>query len=56
MNKEKDDNKAKISYFSLSGLQGKEAKLAWIAGVGFKEIEFENIQPDSKGNWINQTE
>ena len=56
MNNEKDDNKAKISYFSLSSLQGKEAKLDWIAGVSFKEIEFEHIQPDGKGNWINQTD
>lgn len=54
MDKEKE--KAKISYFSLSGLQGKEAKLDWIAGVSFKEIEFDNIQPDGKENWINQTD
>jgi len=51
-----DKEKAKISYFSLSGLQGKEAKLDWIAGVSFKEIEFDHIQPDDKGNWINQTD
>ncbi len=49
-------SEARISYFSLSGLQGKEAKLDWIAGVSFKDIEFEHIQPDGKGNWINQTD
>ena len=54
MDKEKE--KAKISYFSLSGLQGKEAKLDWIAGTRFGEIEFENINPDGKGNWINLTD
>ena len=48
-------SQAKISYFSLSGLQGKEAKLDWIAGTRFEEIKFENINPDGKGNWINQT-
>jgi predicted helicase/very-short-patch-repair endonuclease len=48
-------SQAKISYFSLSGLQGKEAKLDWVAGTGFEEIKFENINPDGKGNWINQT-
>jgi predicted helicase len=48
-------SQAKISYFSLSGLQGKEAKLDWIAGTKFEKIDFENINPDGKGNWINQT-
>lgn len=47
---------ARISYFSLQGLQGKEAKLDWIAGTRFEEIPFENINPDSKGNWINLTD
>ena len=49
-------SEAKISYFSLSGLQGKEAKLDWIAGSRFEEILFENINPDGKGIWINQTD
>ena len=48
-------SQAKISYFSLSGLQGKDAKLDWVAGTRFEEIKFENINPDGKGNWINQT-
>jgi|JFJP01.1.fsa_nt_gi predicted helicase len=48
-------SQAKISYFSLSGLQDKEAKLDWIAGTRFEKIDFENISPDGKGNWINQT-
>jgi predicted helicase len=48
-------SQAKISYFSLSGLQGKEVKLDWIAGTSFEAIKFENINPDVKGNWINQT-
>ena len=49
-------SQAKISYFSLSGLQGKEAKLDWIAGTSFEAIKFENINPDGKGNWINLTD
>ena len=49
-------SQAKISYFSLSDLQGKEAKLDWVAGTRFEEIKFENINPDGKGNWINQTD
>jgi predicted helicase len=48
-------SQAKISYFSLQGLQGKEEKLDWIAGNSFEAIKFENINPDGKGNWINQT-
>lgn len=49
-------SEARISYFSLQGLQGKEAKLDWIAGTRFEEIPFENISPDGKGNWINLTD
>ena len=49
-------SQAKISYFSLSGLQGKDAKLDWVAGTRFEEIRFENISPDGKGNWINLTD
>jgi predicted helicase len=49
-------SEAKISYFSLQGLQGKDAKLDWIAGTRFEEIGFENINSDGKGNWINQTD
>ena len=48
-------SQAKISYFSLSGLHGKDAKLDWIAGTSFEAIKFDNINPDGKGNWINQT-
>ena len=49
-------SQARISYFSLQGLQGKEAKLDWIAGTSFEKIQFENINPDGKGNWINLTD
>ena len=49
-------SQAKIFYFSLQGLQGKEAKLDWIAGTSFEAIKFENINPDGKGNWINLTD
>ncbi len=49
-------SQAKISYFSLSSLQGKDAKLDWVAGTKFEEIKFENINPDGKGNWINLTD
>lgn len=49
-------SQTKISYFSLSSLQGKDAKLDWVAGTKFEEIKFENINPDGKGNWINLTD
>ena len=49
-------SQARISYFSLQGLQGKEAKLDWIAGTSFEKIRFENINPDGKENWINLTD
>jgi predicted helicase len=49
-------SEAKISYFSLQNCQGKDAKLQWLERVSFEKIEFENINPDSKGNWINLTD
>ena len=49
-------SEAKISYFSLQDFQGKDAKLEWIERVSFEKIEFENINPDGKGNWINLTD
>ena len=49
-------SEARISYFSLQDFQGKDAKLEWLERVSFEKIEFENINPDSKGNWINLTD
>ena len=49
-------SEAKISYFSLQNCQGKDAKLQWLERVSFEKIEFENINPDAKGNWINLTD
>lgn len=49
-------SEAKISYFSLNSLQGKDAKLDWIDRTSFEKIEFEHITPDAKGNWINLTD
>ena len=49
-------SEAKISYFSLQDFQGKDAKLEWLERVSFEKIEFENINPDAKGNWINLTD
>ena len=49
-------SEAKISYFSLQNCQGKDAKLEWLERVSFEKIEFENINPDAKGNWINLTD
>ena len=46
-------SEARISYFSLQNFQGKDAKLEWLERVSFEKIEFENINPDGKGNWIN---
>jgi predicted helicase len=51
-----ENDKVKISYFSLQDFQGKDAKLEWLERVSFEKIEFENINPDAKGNWINLTD
>ena len=49
-------SEARISYFSLQNFQGKDAKLEWLERVSFEKIEFDNINPDGKGNWINLTD
>ena len=51
-----ENDKVKISYFSLQDFQGKDAKLEWLERVSFEKIEFDNINPDGKGNWINLTD
>ncbi len=49
-------SEARISYFSLQNFQGKDAKLEWLERASFEKIEFDNINPDAKGNWINLTD
>lgn len=43
-----------IHYFSLQDEQKKEEKLKWFSTTKFEEIPFEHVEPDEKGNWINQ--
>ena len=31
-------------------------KLAWLASTPFPQVEFEQVVPDAKGNWINQAD
>lgn len=47
---------AKIFYFSLQDEQTRVEKLAWFAQTKLDRIPFEQITPDQKGNWINQTD
>jgi len=42
-----------IRYFSLQDEQRREEKLKWFATTRFKDIPFEHLEPDSKGNWLN---
>ncbi len=46
----------KISYISLNDFWRREEKLAWFAGNNLDKIDFENITPDKKGTWLNNTE
>ncbi len=48
--------KAKIYYISLPDEMRTEDKLAWLRENPISTIAFECIEPDTKNNWINQTE
>jgi predicted helicase len=49
-----EENKAKIYYFSLPDGAKKEEKLNFLRDTQFKNIPFERIRPDAKGNWLNE--
>ena len=47
---------AEIYYFTLTDEMLRTDKLAWFGNTKFKQIEFDKIIPDDKGNWINLTD
>ncbi|MEY4768535.1 MAG: hypothetical protein RL637_1174 [Pseudomonadota bacterium] len=48
--------KAEIYYFTLTDEMPREDKLAWFENTQFKQIEFDKVLPDEKGNWLNLTD
>jgi predicted helicase len=48
--------KAEIYYFTLSDELPREDKLSWFKSTRFTNIEFDKINPDDKGNWLNLTD
>ncbi len=55
-NLEKKANQARIYYYNIGDhLTGKE-KIQFLKENKFQDLDFERIRPDSKGNWINQSE
>ena len=49
-------NPCKIFYFTLKDEQRRLEKLLFISNNPLKTIDFTQIIPDRKGNWLNQTE
>lgn len=49
-------SEAKIFYFTLQDEQTKDEKLNWFANIKIEQIPFEQITPDKKANWVNQTD
>ncbi|BBC23928.1 helicase domain protein [Pseudanabaena sp. ABRG5-3] len=47
---------ARIFYFTLQDEQTKDEKLDWFANTKIEQIPFEQITPDKKANWVNQTD
>ncbi len=55
----KDENRTgrcRISYHALDDYMLKEDKLTWIFEHKLQDIPFDNIIPDKKNNWINQSD
>ena len=48
--------KAEFYYFSLADDMPRKDKLHWFDTTKFKDIPFERIHPDEKGNWLNLTD
>jgi len=49
-------NQCKIHYYSLKDEMRKEEKLEFLSRADLKNIDFERIRPDKKGNWLNLTD
>jgi predicted helicase len=47
---------ARIFYFTLQDEQTRHEKLDWFANIKIEKILFEQITPDKKANWVNQTD
>ncbi len=47
---------AEFYYFSLADDMPRKDKLHWFDTTKFKDIPFERIHPDDKGNWLNLTD
>jgi predicted helicase len=56
IDKRKKENKiSKVFYHKVSEI-GKKSKLNWLEQKKFDEIIWCKIEPDEKGNWLNQTD
>ena len=51
--KEKQESKCRIEYIDMPDDWRKELKLDWFRNNRFDQLEFQHIEPDVKGNWIN---
>ncbi|EJF06148.1 putative helicase [Thiovulum sp. ES] len=56
IDKRKKENKiSKVFYHKVSEI-GKKSKINWLDKKKFSEIVWDEIEPDEKGNWLNQTD
>ena len=47
---------ARIFYFTLQDEQTRHEKIDWFANIKIEKILFDEIIPDKKANWVNQTD
>jgi predicted helicase len=51
----RDKPPARLHYARRPEFDTAEEKLAFLGGTALRKLDFETVQPDAKGNWINQT-
>jgi predicted helicase len=52
----KKKRNCKIRYVRRPELKTSDDKLAWLSAVSASDAKYEEVKPDAKANWINQTE
>lgn len=51
----KDKNPARVHYLRHPELETAEEKLGFLANHPMRELDFDEVQPDKTGNWVNLT-
>lgn len=51
----KDKNSARVFYLRRPEMESAEEKLTFLASHAMRDLEFDEVQPDKSGHWVNLT-